>query len=502
MSAFTKSLELDPFMWCAFEKICKLNPASIESKQIFSHNNPKMAKFLVKFNNIQDKDFSLSPEVNNNANAQNVVCQQYNFTDNNVEKVNNNPFIPFTNERNVKNTEKSNNLQKGIQQIQEDLPDSFNNPCFNLNFSKRNAYNSNSNNSNNKYNFNTNMTPVVSKDKNEAEFNQPPNVKINNVKNFLSGASSNISPHNLNFNNNLVTGSNEQSNFDFKHKLLDTSLIKPFTINSNSMLSGEMTPNLQKVLGSSNRQEREGYSINIFTQNDPSNFLMNNNKNIFSNIQISGKGLNTSNTIYKPSLNNSSLSNFKDLANNQFKLDPNTNFTFNDICHLLKVFAEILISFHLYNCKEAIEIIKSLPKIHYNTGFCLTFLGRCYFELSKYKEAEKYFQESFKLEPYRLEGLEYYSSCLWHLQDQYKLCHLANEALEQSYYSPETWIIFGNCYSLQKEHEVALKFFNRAIQLNPSFSYAYTLSAHEYTETEAFSQAKSYYKDAIGYDER
>ena len=486
-------------MWCSFEKICKLNPVSVDAKQIYSDINPKIAKFLVKFNNIHDRDFSLSPEISNN---QKIVFQQYNYTENNVDKVNNNPFIQYTSEKNIKNNDKSNNLQKGIQQIQEDLPESFNNPCFNLNFSKRNAYNSNSNNSNNKFNFNTNMTPVVSKEKNEIDFNQPPNVKHNNVKNFLSGASSSISPNILDFNNNFVLGSHEQSNFDLKHKLIDTSLIKPFTINSNSVLSGEMTPNLQKVIGSSNRQEREGYINNTFIQNDPSNLAGNINKNIFSNIQISGKGLNTSITNNKPNSNNSSLCNFKEFANNQFKSNSNSNLTFNDISHLLKVFAEILISFHLFNCKEAIEIIKSLPKIHYNTGYCLTLLARCYFELSMYKDAEKYFQESFKIEPFRLEGLEYYSSCLWHLQDQYKLCHLANEALEQSYFSPETWIIFGNCYSLQKEHEVALKFFNRAIQLNPSFSYAYTLSAHEYTETEAFSQAKNFYKDAIGYDER
>ncbi|MFM7855389.1 MAG: hypothetical protein ACKO96_26550, partial [Flammeovirgaceae bacterium] len=108
------------------------------------------------------------------------------------------------------------------------------------------------------------MTPVVSKEKNEAEFNQPPNIKNNNVKNFLSGASSSISPNILDFNNNYALGSHEQSNFDLKHKLIDTSLIKPFTINSSSVLSGEMTPNLQKIIGSSNRQEREGYINNTF----------------------------------------------------------------------------------------------------------------------------------------------------------------------------------------------------------------------------------------------
>jgi len=38
----------------------------------------------------------------------------------------------------------------------------------------------------------------------------------------------------------------------------------------------------------------------------------------------------------------------------------------------------------------------------------------------------------------------------------------------------------GNCYGLQKDHETALKSFQRAVQLNPRFAYAHTLCGHEY----------------------
>lgn len=38
----------------------------------------------------------------------------------------------------------------------------------------------------------------------------------------------------------------------------------------------------------------------------------------------------------------------------------------------------------------------------------------------------------------------------------------------------------GNCYSLQKDHETALKNFQRAVQLDSRFSYAHTLCGHEY----------------------
>lgn len=488
-------------MWCSFEKVCKINPNSLDLKKLFSEQNPKLLRFITKTPPPQNRDFSLSPEgqainnININQQFQNSHFSINNKVNSNFDRKTNNPFMNLISDKS-KNTEKTSTLQKGIEQILEEGGEPLNNNSFNFNFIKTNIYNNNSNNKGINYNLPTNMTPVVTKEKDNFDYNLAPNMKKdnNNVVNRFFSSSSNISPNNLNFNNNFGALSNSESNFEFKHKLSETSMIKPFVINSNSILSGEMTPNLQKVFHQSNKQDRQDNNIiNTFSQNDTSVYQ---NKNIFNNIHISNKGLNNSTN------NNNSLSNFKDYTNNHFKSMNSINYGFSDICHLLRVFAEILVSFNVFNCKEAIELIKSLPKAHYYTGFCLTLLGRCYFELSKYKDAEKYFQESFKLEPYRLEGLEFYSSCLWHLQDQYKLCHLANEALEQSYYSPETWIVFGNCYSLQKEHEIALKFFNRAIQLNPTFSYAYTLSAHEYTETEAYNQAKIFYKDAIAYDDR
>jgi anaphase-promoting complex subunit 3 len=35
------------------------------------------------------------------------------------------------------------------------------------------------------------------------------------------------------------------------------------------------------------------------------------------------------------------------------------------------------------------------------------------------------------------------------------------QALEFDKLAPETYIVIGNCFSLQKEHETALKFFKR-----------------------------------------
>lgn len=60
----------------------------------------------------------------------------------------------------------------------------------------------------------------------------------------------------------------------------------------------------------------------------------------------------------------------------------------------------------------------------------------------------------------------------------------------------------GNCFSLQKEHETALRFFQRALQIDPHFTYAYTLCGHEYFANEDFDKSLAYYRHAITQDPR
>eukprot|EP01017_Pseudomicrothorax_dubius_P032690 TRINITY_DN4303_c0_g1_i5.p1 TRINITY_DN4303_c0_g1~~TRINITY_DN4303_c0_g1_i5.p1 ORF type:complete len:332 (-),score=102.25 TRINITY_DN4303_c0_g1_i5:116-1111(-) len=154
----------------------------------------------------------------------------------------------------------------------------------------------------------------------------------------------------------------------------------------------------------------------------------------------------------------------------------------------------------LYMLDEAIGYFNQLPARQFNTGWVFSQLGRCYMETTRYSEAERYFADAFRLEPYRLEGLEYYSTCLWQLKKPVELCHVAHAALERSLYAPETWICVGNCFSLQKEHENALKFFSRALQLNPAFSYAHCLCGHEYVYNEDWTRAKKCFDLALSYD--
>ena len=107
-----------------------------------------------------------------------------------------------------------------------------------------------------------------------------------------------------------------------------------------------------------------------------------------------------------------------------------------------------------------------------------------------------------KLEPYRLQGLDILSTTFWHLKNEVDLCSLAQLVVSIDKLSPYTWVVVGNCFSLQKEHESALLFFKRSIQLDPYFTYAYTLSGHEYASNEDLENATSSFINALRIDTR
>ena len=357
---------------------------------------------------------------------------------------------------------------------------------------------------------------------------------------FMNKYNNNNSSNTYNNLNNLNNQSS--SHVDFSKKFLDSSNIRPFNFNSlNSGVNNNNNNNNEFTPQDPKETDLSGVQNNI--SGNPGNKINNNQQNIFQNIHLGEDRANYNNinninksnhfntaggnnNIFNNSNINTSNNNNMILKNNNFPQNNRSYDTynsikrsegkslnlknystfnsgkFNDIGQLLKHFGEIIRLLSLYRCKETINLINELPKNHQNSGYVLSLLGKAHFEMAKYKECEKYYKECQRVEPARLEGMEYFSSCLWHLKEQYQLCNLANHVLEQSLFAPETWIVLGNSYSLQKEHEEALKYFSRAIQLNSSFAYAYTLCGHEHVYNESYVEAKKYFTQAISCDDR
>jgi anaphase-promoting complex subunit 3 len=155
-----------------------------------------------------------------------------------------------------------------------------------------------------------------------------------------------------------------------------------------------------------------------------------------------------------------------------------------------------------FQCAEAVQLFLALPQAQRETSWVLTQIGRAYFEIAQYGRALEAFQVAIKTDPHFVQGMELYSTILWQLRKETELAFLSQRVLEENHLDPASWCVVGNCFSLQKDHETALKFFRRATQLDPGCTYAYTLSGHEYLVIEDYEKALACFRSAIRTDER
>ena len=163
-------------MWCSYEKLCKLCPTKIETSKIFSELNPKILIFNKKHqanrannmnsNNIitsthQPKDFSLSPDNFNNMNKYNSTENKcLNANSNNLINQNSKPINRF--DLISSNNSNYNNENEGVRVRGHD---SSYHAVLNSNHSKGNFNLFPNNNI-----TNTNMTPVLNKDKVDQDY--------------------------------------------------------------------------------------------------------------------------------------------------------------------------------------------------------------------------------------------------------------------------------------------------------------------------------------------
>jgi len=155
-----------------------------------------------------------------------------------------------------------------------------------------------------------------------------------------------------------------------------------------------------------------------------------------------------------------------------------------------------------YRCKEAIQEMQQLSWKQQNTGWVLHQQGRAHLELNEFTAAQRCFEQMQTRDPARMVGLELLSTVYWHLKKEVELSYLAQRVLDTDRLSPVTWCVVGNCFSLQKDHETALVFFRRSLQLDPNFTYIHTLSGYEYMANEDFDKAIVCFRKALRINER
>ncbi|XP_062127419.1 cell division cycle protein 27 homolog [Drosophila sulfurigaster albostrigata] len=197
---------------------------------------------------------------------------------------------------------------------------------------------------------------------------------------------------------------------------------------------------------------------------------------------------------------NNSLNNAQTLAHQLLSMKKQSA---DGLMLLLRDLAEGYKLLSAFHCKAAIKQMEStIPKHHLNSSYVQSLIGMCRYELREYEAAVGIFKEIHDTEPSRLDYMEIYSTSLWHLQKEVALSALAQDLISQDKRSPVTWCVAGNCFSLHKEHETAIKFFKRAVQVDADFVYSYTLLGHELVLTEEFDKAMDYFRSAVVRDPR
>jgi len=137
-----------------------------------------------------------------------------------------------------------------------------------------------------------------------------------------------------------------------------------------------------------------------------------------------------------------------------------------------------------------------------------------------FEAAEGVYDEIRKRDPYRIDDIDVFSNILYVMEKRTKLSKLAHEFLALDKDRPEVCCLVGelalfglgfamrcdawpspttgNHYSLRSEHEKAVKYFRRAVQLDRTFLSAWTLMGHEFIEMKNSQAAVEAYRRAVG----
>lgn len=114
-----------------------------------------------------------------------------------------------------------------------------------------------------------------------------------------------------------------------------------------------------------------------------------------------------------------------------------------------------------------------------------------------YPAAEALFDELLKQDPHGLDHMDTYLHILYVTENKPKLAFLAHFASSIDKFRPETCCIVANFYSLKFEHEKAIMYYKRALNLNRGYLGAWTLMGHEFLELKNSHAAIESYRRAV-----
>ncbi len=111
-----------------------------------------------------------------------------------------------------------------------------------------------------------------------------------------------------------------------------------------------------------------------------------------------------------------------------------------DFLSLINTYAKAFNLSENYQCKASLSLFSSLSsQLQDRQPWILTQIGRLYYEMNDYVSAEKTFKKLLLLQPFAIQHMSLYGTCLWQLRKLKELSFLAKELEVCHPTSAETW---------------------------------------------------------------
>ncbi|KAG2236703.1 hypothetical protein INT48_000701 [Thamnidium elegans] len=141
---------------------------------------------------------------------------------------------------------------------------------------------------------------------------------------------------------------------------------------------------------------------------------------------------------------------------------------------------------------KAVLELNQLDDCQYDSPRVLCMLGKTYYDTTDYETARLYFKHVFVTAPWFCNEASTYSTCLCYLDLSTELNILAYKLSHNPCHQYEAYITAGNWHKMNSCNS-AMQWFQKAIELDPSRSYAYMLVGYENIDKDNCLNAKSYF---------
>lgn len=169
----------------------------------------------------------------------------------------------------------------------------------------------------------------------------------------------------------------------------------------------------------------------------------------------------------------------------------------NKVMSVLRTFARGYMYHSFYHCREAALSLQKLDDRQYDTPRILCILGKAYYDAGDYESARIFFCRSFYIAPWYCEGIPIYSTCLWYLEREKELNLLAYHMKDNQSHQYEAFVAAGNWSKCAKGGNEPSKWFQKAVDLDPSRSYGHALLGYEEWEKGNCLGAKLHFSNCM-----